>query len=250
MAFHDHFSGHAADYARFRPRYPEALFADLAARCSLRSQAWDCGTGNGQAAVGLARYFDRVIATDASSRQIAEAEPHPNVSYHVCSERDSGLPDESVDLVTVAQALHWFDRDAFFAEARRVLKPCGIIAVWCYDLHHLGDPFDAVLQRFYDETVGPYWPPERALVEQEYRTIEFPFEEFLRPVIHMEHDLSLEDLLNYLSTWSATKRFIQARGDDPLPQLERELVPLWGDRSQRRRVIWPLAMRIGRKECR
>lgn len=247
MAFHDHFSGHAADYARFRPRYPNSLFAELAALCPRRNQAWDCGTGNGQAAVALAEYFDRVIATDASAQQIAEAEPHARVSYRAVDACESGLEEASIDLVTVAQALHWFDMSRFFAEVRRVLRMGGIVAVWCYGLQSLGEPFDAVLRRFYAETVGADWPPERVLVEQGYRTLDFPFEELPPPVAQMEQRLSLDGLLNYLGTWSAVKRFEQRVGSSPIPQLEAELLPLWGDRHQPRPAAWPLSIRVGRQ---
>lgn len=246
MTFHDHFSGHAADYARFRPRYPAELFNYLASQCAEKSSAWDCGTGNGQAAVALAEFFSHVLATDASAQQIDAAEQHPRVEYRVCDERKSGLPDGSVDLVTVAQALHWFDTPAFFQEARRVLRPQGVIAVWSYNLQSLGEPFDAILRRYYAETVGPYWPTERKLVEVGYRTINFPFAEFSPPEFAMQQELSLNGLLNYLGTWSATKRFEQAQGFNPIPRLEQELLPLWGDRSLPRKVSWPLTMRIGR----
>ena len=247
MTFHDHFSGHAADYARFRPRYPETLFADLAALCDEHREAWDCGTGSGQAAVRLADYFDHVAATDASPQQLEHAQHHPRIAYRVAAETDSALADHSVDLVTVAQALHWFDAARFFAEVRRVLKPRGIVAVWCYNLSRIGEPFDSVLHRFYAETIGPYWPPERILVEQGYRGIEFPFEELPPPQCVMEQELSLVGLLNYLGTWSATKRFEQNQGHSPLPVLEDELLPLWGDPRQPRRVVWPLNVRVGRQ---
>lgn len=247
MSFHDHFSGHAAEYAKFRPRYPASLFADLAALCPQHDEAWDCGTGNGQAAVGLADHFRHVTATDASAQQIGQAELNPNVSYRVATEQQSGLADSSVDLVTVAQALHWFDTAAFFAEVQRVLKPQGVIAVWCYNLSQLGEPFDAVIHRYYAETVGPYWPPERVLVEQGYRTIPFPFAELPVPVAAMQQELTLDGLLNYLGTWSATNRFEQAQGFSPLRPLEKELIPLWGDREAPRMVTWPLAIRVGRK---
>ena len=247
MAFQDHFSGHAASYAKFRPRYPENLFAELAKLCECRELAWDCGTGNGQAAVGLAEHFQKVTATDASPQQIGQAELHPRVAYHVGHEGASGLPDASVDLVTVAQALHWFDRPKFFNEVRRVLKPRGVIAVWCYGLHRLGDPWDAVLHRFYAETVGPFWPPERILVDEAYRSIDFPFPELPQPECVMQQDLSLDGLLQYLGTWSATKGFERKHGFSPLPIIERELLPFWKDRQQPRRVIWPLHFRVGRR---
>lgn len=246
MAFQDHFSGHAADYAKFRPRYPAPLFAEFAALCLEHEQAWDCGTGSGQAAVALADHFERVMATDASPQQIDHAEQHPRVAYHVGDEAASGLPGQSTDLVTVAQALHWFDTDRFFAEAQRVLKPQGVIAVWCYNLNRLGEPFDAVIEHYYAVTVGPYWPSERVLVEQGYRTIPFPFEELTPPMCAMEQDLSLDGLLNYFGTWSATKRFQQVKGFSPLAQLKQELLPLWGDRRLPRRVRWPLQIRVGR----
>lgn len=247
MAFQDHFSQHAADYARFRPRYPEALFAYLAGLCDARARAWDCGTGNGQAAVALAAHFDHVAATDASPQQIAQAETNSKVIYRVATEQQSGLADESIDLVTVAQALHWFDTAAFFVEVRRVLKPRGVVAVWCYGLNVLGEPLDALLQQFYRETVGPYWPPERVLVENGYATIEFPFDELSPPEFAMQQELSLTGLVNYLGTWSATKRFEQARGFNPLPELELQLRAHWGEENLPRTVRWPLKMRVGRR---
>lgn len=247
MSFHDHFSGHAADYAKFRPRYPDSLFADLAAACRERNQAWDCGTGSGQAAVGLAAHFSRVVATDASPRQICQAQLHPRVQYHVADERQSGLADASTNLVTAAQALHWFDAPLFFAEVQRVLQPGGIVAVWCYGLQQLGEPFDAVLRDFYKAVVGPYWPPERVLVEQGYQGIAFPFVELPPPRATMEQELSLEGLLNYVGTWSACKRFEQARGFSPLPLLERKLIAEWGDPLVPRCVTWPLSIRLGQQ---
>jgi SAM-dependent methyltransferase len=250
MTFHDHFSGHAADYARFRPRYPSSLFADLTALCPSRIQAWDCGTGNGQAAVALARHFDHVVATDASPQQIAAAEPHPKIAYRTAEACTSGLADASICLITVAQALHWFDTRKFFTEAHRVLRPGGVIAVWCYGLQTLGAPLDAVLNRFYSETIGADWPPERLLVEQGYRTLDFPFDELPPPVAQMEQRLSLDGLLNYLGTWSAVKRFEQRVGVSPIPQLEAELLPLGGDRTQPRPAVWPLSLRVGRKDAR
>ncbi len=159
--FADHFSAASADYARYRPDYPDRLFAYLADRAPGRRRAWDCATGNGQAARGLARHFAEVIATDASAQQIASAPPHRRVSYRVAPAEDSGLPDESVELITVAQALHWFDRPRFWPEARRVLVPRGVIAVWCYDLLSIDAEVDAVVGRLYRDVVGPYWPPER-----------------------------------------------------------------------------------------
>jgi SAM-dependent methyltransferase len=247
-SFPDHFSGVAGAYAEHRPRYPERLFAWLAELATGRELAWDCATGSGQAALGLADYFDRVIATDASGAQIAAAVAHPRVEYRVAPAESSGLAPESADLVTVGQALHWFDRPAFYAEARRVLRPDGVVAAWTYGHSSLGEPLgDAVMRRFYSETVGPYWPPERALVDAGYRTIEVPFVEIEPPQIAMEAKWSLAAFLGYVGTWSAVTRFRAERGFDPVPELAGELRPHWGDPALPRRIRWPLAIRVGRR---
>ena len=246
-SFPDHFSGVAGAYAEHRPRYPDRLFQWLAEVSPARGLAWDCATGSGQAAVGLAARFDRVLGTDASAAQIAAAEKHPRVEYRVSPAEASGLLDASVDLVAVAQALHWFDRPAFYGEARRVLRPGGLVAAWTYGASVFEDPrADAVHRRFYSDTVGPYWPPERALVEAGYRTIEFPFEEIEAPVFEMEADWPLSSFLGYVGTWSAVTRFRRERGHDPVAELGEELRQLWGNPETPRRIRWPLAMRVGR----
>jgi ubiquinone/menaquinone biosynthesis C-methylase UbiE len=200
MKFKDHFSGHAADYAKFRPNYPRELFEYLASIAPGRGRAWDCATGNGQAAVGLSAFFDRVIATDASERQILGASRNERIEFRVAAAEKSGLESKSIDLVTVAQALHWFDLDAFYAEAMRVLKPLGILAAWCYGFLEIAPEINAIVNRFYDEIVGPYWPPERKIVEDGFRTIPFPFDEFESPVFAMQAHWSLEQLVGYLRT--------------------------------------------------
>ncbi len=247
MSFADHFSGVASEYAEFRPRYPDALFDWLAALAAHRDLAWDCATGSGQAAVALASRFERVIATDASAGQIAVAPPHPRVEYRVAPAEASGLPPASVDLLTVAQALHWFDRPAFYAEARRVMRPGGIVAAWTYGHPSIDEPrADAVLQRFYSETVGLYWPEERALVDAGYRTIDFPFAEVAPPPFEMETRWTLVSLVGYVSTWSAVTRFREAGKGDPVPAFAEALATHWGDRGLPRRIAWPLALRVGR----
>ena len=244
MSFRDHFSRAAAGYASFRPHYPDALFDFVAARAPGLDLAWDCGTGSGQAALGLAHHFKRVVATDASATQIAHATPHSAVEYRVAPAERSGLADRSVDLVTAAQALHWFDIAAFWAEVRRVLVPGGVLAVWCYDLLEVGPDVDRILRRFYSETVGPFWPPERRLVETGYRTVPFPFVELPVPTFGMEHAMTLSQLGGYVRTWSATIRYMDARGRDPVDALLEELAPLWGEARTTR---WPLAVRAGRQ---
>ncbi|MFH1278605.1 MAG: class I SAM-dependent methyltransferase [Candidatus Eisenbacteria bacterium] len=245
MGFHDHFSPAARGYAAFRPHYPAALFVDLAARAPGRRLAWDCGTGSGQAATGLAGHFDRVIATDASAEQIDSARAHPKVTYRTVPAESSGIESSSVDLVTVAQALHWFDRPAFYEEVRRVLVPGGLLAVWCYELMTIAPAIDDLVLKFYKGDIGPCWPPERALVEEGYRTIEFPFDEFTFPAMSIEGTMNLPELAGYLRTWSAVIRYRADKGADPVDVLARELAPLWGDPGERRGVRWPLSVRAG-----
>ena len=247
MSFRDHFSGHSADYARFRPDYPAALFEYLAALVPSRRRAWDCATGNGQAAVALAEWFDDVVATDASARQIENARPHPRVHYRVAAAEDSLLPAGSMDLITVAQSLHWFDLDRFWAEARRVLVPAGVIAVWAYGLFRMSPPIEAVVRRLYVEIVGPYWPAERGEIERGYETIPFPFLEQRPPVFRMRKQWTVADLLGYLRTWSATRRYLEARGEDPVALVEPDLRAVWGGPPERPRpAVWTLQLRVGR----
>ena len=244
--FKDHFSGHAGDYRLYRPAYPPGLFAFLTDTALAHDLAWDCGTGNGQAAVGLAEHFGKVIATDASAEQIANAEPHPRVEYRVAPAERSPLADRTADLVTVAQALHWFDRDRFYAEARRVAKPGGLLAVWTYDLHSVSPAVDVVLDRLQNEFVGPYWPPERVYVNAGYRTLPFPFPEVAAPAFEMTADWDLSRFVGYANTWSATKRFIQAHGFNPVDRLAADLTAAWGDPATVRTVRWAFHLKAGR----
>jgi len=247
QAFQDHFSGVAHLYADFRPSYPEALFDTLAALVPRRALAWDCAAGNGQATVKLARHFERVVATDASPKQIASAKRLPNIEYRVALAEASGLVDASVELITVAQALHWFDLVRFYTEARRVLKPDGILAVWCYGINEIeGKAVNEIVQNYYANTLGPYWPPSRELVEAGYRTLPFPFQELATPNFRMEAKWTLAQLLGYFSTWSATNAFINATGRNPLEPLAHDLTQVWGDTKTPRTITWPLSLRAGR----
>ncbi len=240
----DHFSAQAGDYAKFRPGYPEALFDWLGTLTQDHDLVWDCGCGNGQASLPLAERYARIVATDLSAQQIANATPHERISYRVAPAESSGLADASVDLLTVAQALHWFDFDAFYAEARRVLKPGGVIAAWTYQLLQSEPEINAALADFYTRTLGPYWPPERRWVDLAYQGMPFPFTALPAPNYVIELHWLLDDLIAYLGTWSATQRYRATTGLDPLPAFREQLQALWGDRV--RKIIWPIATRVGR----
>ena len=244
--FKDHFSAASDRYAAYRPDYPPALFTWLAGLCAEHESAWDCATGSGQAALGLAPHFRRVVASDASAEQVRHAGPHPCIDYRVAPAEASGLADRSIDLVTVAQAAHWFDLPRFHAEVTRVLKPGGVIALWGYGRMVLPGAMDAPFLRFYADTVGPYWPPERALIDDAYRSLDFPFTKIEPPAFRIEVEWSLRRLIDYLSTWSAVKRYRAERGHDPLPALMAELEAAWGDPDTARKLQWPLFLRVGR----
>lgn len=245
--FKDHFSVLARDYARYRPRYPDRLFADLAAVAPGRALAWDCATGNGQAAAGLAAWFAAVVATDASAEQVAAAEGPVNVRFAVAPAEASGLEEASVDLLLVAQAAHWFDLPAFYAEAARVLRPGGVLALLTYSGVRINAELDPPLREFHHGLLGPWWPPERAHVERDYRDLPFPWPEIPFPAQEMTADWTLDQLMGYLGTWSATRRYREQTGLDPLPALREQLALAWGAPGLARTVRWPLPVRIGRR---
>jgi ubiquinone/menaquinone biosynthesis C-methylase UbiE len=244
VAFKDHFSKQAADYAKFRPRYPRELFEYLGNVAPSRALAWDCGTGNGQAAVGLATVFDHVIATDASAKLIESAQSHERVEYLVAPAENSGIKSGTADLIMVAQAVHWFDLNRFYAEAQRVIKSNGVLSVSAYKLLRIEPAIDKIINRYYHEVVGPFWPQERKLVEN-FADLPFPFHEIEPPKIEMTTHWDLEYLIGCLGTWSSTQRLIAATGGDPLEQIIDELRRAWGDPQQVRTVIWPLTLRVG-----
>lgn len=245
--FHDHFSAVAGDYALHRPTYPPALFDWLATLPPHRTHAWDCATGSGQAARELGKRFERVTATDASTQQLARAEPAENVEYRLATAEESGLADASVDLVTVAQAVHWFDLERFWPEVRRVLAPGGLVAVWTYDLFLVDDAVDRVVWRLYRDVVGQYWLPERKMVETRYRDLWFPFDEVEVPEYEMVAEWDIGRVMGYLRTWSASKRWAEAHGGrDVVRMVREELVEAWGEGGGEKVVRWPLAVRVGR----
>lgn len=244
-SFPDHFSALAAAYGEFRPEYPAALFDRLVSLTPAREWAWDCATGNGQAAVPLAARFRQVVASDASAAQLAEARPPTNM--HLCVARAEHVPlrDGSVDLVTVAQALHWFRLAEFFAEVRRVLRRHGVLAVWTYHLFSVSPEIDQLVRRFNAEVVGPFWPPQRRMVVEAYAGIDFPFAQLESCSLPMAVTWSVEHLLAYVGTWSAVAQYRRQCGADPLSGFARELRSAWGAQAERE-VRFPLTLKTMR----
>jgi len=245
-AFQDHFSAKAAEYAKFRPRYPAGLFDFLGSQAPARRAAWDCATGSGQVAEGLSARFEKVYATDASAEQIRHAPPLANVSYRVEPAESSSLQDGSVDLVTVGQALHWLDLDRFYDEVRRVARPGALVVAWCYNLLSCGQDVDGVLVSYYRDVLGPYWPADRVKVESGYKDLPFPFSSLPMPQFALEVEWNLADLMGYLGTWSAAQRFRDAQGKDPREVIADRLAAAWLWSERKRRVTWALHFRIGR----
>ncbi len=244
--FRDHFSAAAAGYARFRPGYPSELFEWIAAESPARACAWDCATGSGQAAEGLARHFEMVVATDASAAQLAAARAAPRVTYVQSTAEAAGLATASMDAIVVAQAVHWFDMPAFFEEARRVARARALVAVWTYGNPSVDPVVDAPLTHFYTDIVGGYWPPERRMIERMYLDVDLPFTPVKAPDIRLEVPMTLEALAGYVGTWSAVQRYRQARGSDPLPALVGALGAVWGDPGSSKTTRWPMAILAGR----
>lgn len=249
MTFQDHFSAVAGAYARFRPAYPPALFQALARLTAGRDRAWDCGTGSGQSAAGLAKWFRQVVATDPSEAQLrAWPRAAPAVRRVACTAEAAALADASVDLITVAQALHWFDVDAFYRQARRVGRPGSTLAVWSYSLCRVDAAVDAALDSLHHDALGPFWAPERRHVEAGYRTLPFPFDEEPAPEgLFLERRLTRPELEGYVATWSAVRAARRA-GVDVLPRFRETLAGAWPHAHVARRARWPLAVRIGRLE--
>lgn len=236
----------ARAYAVTRPRYPKELFAFLASLLTRRDAVLDCATGSGQAALDLAEHFARVIATDVSPEQLAQAPAHPRIIYRVAGAEDSGLPDRSVDLVTVASGIHWFDLERFFAEARRVLRSGGVLAAWSYHVGHVEPPFSELFGTFYRDVVSPYFAPGARLVDARYETLVLPGEPIGAPSYHVSARWSLDQALAFVESWSGTQQYIKRRGESPVPLMAEELEALWGDRGVLRELRWPLYLRVSR----
>ena len=242
----DLFSKQAAVYAQYRPTYPPALFDYILSFVAEKQTAWDCATGNGQAAVELARYFDKVIATDISEKQLQQAIQHEKITYAVSSAETTSFADHSFDCITVAQAYHWFDFDAFHKEVVRVAKPGAVIAVWGYSLVKCeDDALNVLIEPYYREEVGPYWDKERKHVDAHYETVSFPYEPLPGATFNIEVNWTLPQLIGYLNTWSSAQHYIKAKGRNPVVIIAPELERAWKG-EEAKRFYFPLFLKLGR----
>jgi ubiquinone/menaquinone biosynthesis C-methylase UbiE len=244
MTFKDYFSRQSQDYARFRPHYPQELLAFLSGLVSEHDIAWDCATGNGQVATALTKYFARVYASDGSQAQINNAQKHDKVEYLVSIAEYTPFSEQSINLITVAQAFHWFDAERFFQEVKRVLKPQGILALWCYDYFHLPHATQSLqdhLHNFYEE-IDSFWPPERILVKEGYVAIPFPFTDVETPPFSMSVVWTAEQVIGYYSTWSAVQRYFDRHGEEKISYLFEQIAANWG---QTQLINWSLSLRVG-----
>ncbi|MEX1135844.1 MAG: class I SAM-dependent methyltransferase [Balneolales bacterium] len=240
----DHFSTESGNYARYRPTYPPELFEWLIRLVKDRKSCWDCGTGTGQVAASLSGYFKKVHATDISRSQIDHAVKRENITYSIAKAEHTSFPDNYFDLIVVAQAIHWFDFDKFFLEAKRTIKPGGVLTIIGYSVIKINDELDKVILDFYKNIIGPYWDEERKYIDEEYKTIPFPFNEVKTPPFEMRTRWSLDELTGYLRTWSAVKHYIKANGIDPVEDLKGRLSQYWHEPIQD--VKFPLLMRVGK----
>jgi ubiquinone/menaquinone biosynthesis C-methylase UbiE len=245
--FIDNFSSQSKQYSSSRPTYPESLFEFLYTVTPQNNLAWDCATGNGQAAISLSKYFNKVIASDASKNQIRYAFQRQNIVYKLFQAENAELDNDSVDIVTVAQALHWFDFDKFYSNVKRVGKKDGIIAVWSYDMHKINPEIDKIIDKLNvdGEILGSYWDKEAKYVKEKYKTIAFPFEEISVPVFKTTLDWNLLQLWDYMKTWSSVKKYYSENKLDPLDLVKAEVKILWGNEFDKKQVTWNINIRVG-----
>lgn len=238
----DRFSKQANQYVQFRPVYPRELYEFIYLHLKQFDVAWDAGTGNGQAARELAKRFQKVFATDISEKQLLSAYQAENIFYSVSSEKSS-LADQSVDLITVAQAAHWFEMKSFSEEVNRVLKPHGILAVWGYGLLTINSSIDKVINHFYNKVIGIYWDQERRHIEEHYKSLYFPFKEISTPPFTISLLWTLEELRGYVTTWSAVQKYISEKGANPVDKLMSEISTHWS--GERQIVNFPVFLKLG-----
>ncbi|MBW7914929.1 MAG: class I SAM-dependent methyltransferase [Taibaiella sp.] len=239
----DNFSAQANEYAQFRPGYPQEMFEWLFSYCSGYKAAWDCATGNGQAAVNIAEKFEIIYATDLSISQLEKSLNKENIIYLQGKAEEPDFENDSFDLVTVAQALHWLDHDRFFTEVKRVEKNRALFAAWGYGLLTTYPEIDELIHTFYKDIIGPYWDKERQHIDNHYSDIRFPFEELPCPVFAMHYNWTVEHMMGYLNSWSAVQHYINTNGSNPVDIIKDDLIKTWGDGE--RPVTFPIFMRAG-----
>ena len=240
----DNFSVQAKAYAQFRPYYPQDMISYIISFVSNKEYALDVATGNGQVAAAIAPYFDKVYGTDISPKQLQNATPGPNLIYKECTAENTDFQNEQFDLITVAQAIHWFKFDEFYAEVRRILRPEGLFAVMGYGLFSTNPETDKILNNFYSNIVGPYWDAERKYLDHNYTTIPFPFKEVEAKNFTNNFTWTFEQLTGYLETWSATQHYIKQNGSNPIDIIHDELKQSW--EANNKEVTFPLLLRLGK----
>ena len=239
----DHFSAIAAEYRAGRITYPKELYEYLSSACREKLLVWDCATGSGQAATDLSSHFDRVIATDISDSLLSLTSNIDNVMFRCAPAEDSGIEPDSVDLVTVAQAIHWFEHADFWKEVSRVLKPGGVLAFWGYVWPTVDDRIDALLGEF-RRTIAHCWPKRSRYLQECYRDIEAPFGRIESPDFYLEENWTVSDYLAHLASWSGTRYFRDKSGEDPLEAIKKDMECIWG--QGRRLVRWALVLKVYR----
>ena len=240
----DNFSDQSKAYAQFRPHYPGEMFAYLFTLLNAKDAAWDCGTGNGQVAGVLADHFTNVYATDISQQQLNEAVKKNNIHYSVQPAEKTSFADDQFDLITIAQAIHWFQFDTFYGEAKRTLKPKGLIAVIGYGLVQTEKSLQEIINHFYTKIIGPFWDAERHYIDEGLQTIPFPFEEIKMPAFTMVYEWSFEQLIGYIGTWSAVKHYAKQNQTDPVLLIKDSLESVWGNQSHHS-FTFPILLRVG-----
>ena len=240
----DNFSNQAAVYAQFRPQYPEQLINYICSFVLEKELVWDCATGNGQSAKLLSNHFNKVIATDISQQQIDNAFKAPNIFYSLEAAENTSLEENTVDLITVSQAIHWFDFDKFYAEVNRIAKSGAVIAVWCYSLLKISEEIDEIINDYHFKTLDVYWDPERKYLDDNYANIPFPFPQKETKSFTIELDWTIEQLEGYFETWSALQKFLKANSCSPIPELMQKIKMHWGD-SETRKIIFPIHLKLG-----
>lgn len=235
----DNFSKQSSLYAQYRPDYPPELFEYILSFVKNKNTAWDCATGNGQSAIQLARHFKKVIATDISEKQLQSAQQAENIFYSVQAAEHTNIETNSVDLVTVAQAIHWFDFDKFYTEVKRVATNNAFIAVWCYTLLTISKEIDDIISDYHFNALENYWDDERKYLDDGYKNVPFPFERIQTPSFVIEKRWTIGQLEGYLNTWSALQKYIIVNNNNPVPQLIEKIKGHWGGNAQRK-IIFPV----------